>query len=259
MKEIQEHFSHIADQYKNLRTSDLEPVLYISKQFDGLPSIQAADIGCGTGRYDLLLFQHLRDKLYLHCVDNNKEMLEQLNSYLKQNKIENFKATCCLARNLPFDDECLDSMLSFNAIHHFKIRDFLSEVLRILKDGGYLFVYTRTRTQNNRNIWGKFFPLWNEKERRLYEVDEFRDILREYPKLKIKKEVLFTYERASSLKSLLKQVRGHHYSTFCFYHEEEFKESLDQFIENIKENFQALNRITWYDENILYVIRKQKD
>jgi len=259
MKAIQEHFSEIASEYSMLRIIDLEPILYISKQFNGLPKIQAADVGCGTGRYDLLLFQHLGDRLYLHCIDINKEMLEQLNSYLTQNKIKNFKTERCLAQSLPFDDECLDCILSFNAIHHFKIRDFLSEASRILRHSGYLFIYTRTRTQNSRNIWGKFFPLWNEREKRLYEVDEFRDILREFPKLEIKKTVFFSYKRASSLNRVVKQARGHHYSTFCFYNEDEYRKSLDQFIESLQLNFQDSNHITWHDENILYVIKKQVD
>jgi len=256
MKNIHEHFSEIASKYRDLRVLDLEPVLYICRQFNGMSKIQGLDVGCGTGRYDLLLFQNLGERLYLHCIDNNEGMLNQLIHYLQEKKVKNFETKCCLARSLPFEDKSLDCVFSFNAIHHLEILDFLSEVSRILRRSGFLFIYTRTPAQNSRNIWGRFFPLFNEKEKRLYEEDEFKNILEEIPALKLKKIVHFIYDRASGLDRLLKQARGHHYSTFCFYDDDEFEECLIQFVENIIENFQDLNNLTWNEENILYCIEK---
>lgn len=257
MKDIHEHFSRVASEYRNLRVVEFEPVLYISKQFDGMPKIQGLDVGCGTGRYDLLLFQNLGERLYLHCIDSNEGMLNQLIHHLQENKVKNFETKCCFARSLPFEDKSLDCVLSFNAIHHFKILDFLSEVSRILRRSGFLFIYTRTPAQNSINIWGRFFPLFNEKEKRLYEEDELKNILEEIPALELKKIVHFTYDRASGLDWLLKQARGHHYSTFCFYDEDEFEQCLIQFEKNIKENFQDLSNITWNDEKILYCTEKR--
>jgi len=63
MIDIQRHFSKIANQYKSLRIIDLEPVLYIRHQLDGLQKIQAADVGCGIGIYDIELFRHLGERL----------------------------------------------------------------------------------------------------------------------------------------------------------------------------------------------------
>jgi ubiquinone/menaquinone biosynthesis C-methylase UbiE len=257
MIDIQRHFSKIANQYKSLRIIDLEPVLYIRHQLDGLQKIQAADVGCGAGRYDLLLFQYIGDRLYLYCLDNNKEMLGQIKNYLIQNKIKNFKVELCSAGSLPFLNESLDCIFSFNAIHHFKIRDFLNEVSRILKSSGSLFIYTRSRTQNIRNIWGKYFPLFSEKETRLYEPDEFREILKEIPELEIRNIEFFNYKRVADLDLLVRRAQNHHYSTFCLYNEDEFRKSLNQFIENLQHNFQDLNHITWHDENILYIIKNQ--
>ena len=256
MKDINEHFSEIADEYRNLRILDLEPILYISRQLNGMSSILGADIGCGTGRYDLLLLQNIGDKLFLHCVDNNKEMLDQLCKYLTPSEIRKFEVNCCAARNLPFEDESLDCIFSFNAVHHFNVHGFFGEASRILKNGGQLFVYTRTPTQNSRNIWGRLFPLFNEKETRLYEEYEVKETLREIPRFEMKKIVYFTHKRTSDLSWLRFQARNHHYSTFCFYSEEEFKESMEQFTENLHGDFQDLNNITWNDENILYCIKK---
>ena len=49
-------------------------------------------------------------------------------------------------------------------------RIFLQEASKTLKDGGYVFVYTRLKSQNARNIWGCFFPKFTEKEKRLYDL-----------------------------------------------------------------------------------------
>ncbi len=47
-----------------------------------------------------------------------------------------------------------------------------------------------------------------------------------------------------------------HYSTFALYDKETFDESLETFQQNIKDNFEDLEQITWHDENILLEIRK---
>jgi hypothetical protein len=52
----------------------------------------------------------------------------------------------------------LDAMVTFNAIHHFILSDFLGETSRVLQDNGHLFICTRLRSQNERDIWGRFFP-----------------------------------------------------------------------------------------------------
>ncbi len=53
------HFSRIAHKYRDVRTTDLEPVLLIKKKLQKLTEIIAADVGCGAGRYDIKLFDHL--------------------------------------------------------------------------------------------------------------------------------------------------------------------------------------------------------
>ncbi|MCH8191935.1 MAG: methyltransferase domain-containing protein, partial [Chloroflexi bacterium] len=59
---------------------------------------------------------------------------------------------------LPIRAETLDCVLTFNAIHDFPLPGFLQESHRVLKDGGYLFIYTRSRSQNQRTVWGRHFP-----------------------------------------------------------------------------------------------------
>lgn len=56
MKSIHHHFLKIAHQYRDLRTTDLEPILFIKNKLHKHSKILAADVGCGDGRYDLKLF-----------------------------------------------------------------------------------------------------------------------------------------------------------------------------------------------------------
>ncbi len=99
--------------------------------------------------------------------------------------------------------------------------------------------------------------MWVDKEKRLYEVEEFKQILNKFSELEIKKEVVFIYKRSSTLKRIIQLAINHHYSTFCFYNPDEFKTCMGRFIKNLKQEFPDFDHITWQDENILYVINKQ--
>jgi len=256
MRKIYHHFTKIAHQYRDLRTTDIEPIVYVKKKLKNLSEIMAADVGCGAGRYNLELFEHLGKRLYLYCIDTNENMLKQLSSYLKSHDIKKFQTMKAFARKLPLSDNSLDSIFTFNAVHHFKMSGFFNEVSRILKKGGYLFIYTRLRSQNKRNIWGKYFPFFNQKETRLYELNELKEILKNSSQLKIESMQFFKYKRISTLSRLISLAKNQHYSTFFLYTNKEFKQALERFEQNIKHHFEDLKNITWFDENVLLVVGK---
>ena len=77
-----DHFSRVSASYRELRTSDKDPIICISESLKNLHALKAADVGCGAGRYDLLLFQNL-NKLHLTCIDINDSMLQEASNYLK--------------------------------------------------------------------------------------------------------------------------------------------------------------------------------
>lgn len=257
MERIHHHFSRIAQEYEDLRTTDLEPILCINKKLQNFGKIEAADVGCGVGRYDMKLFHHLRKKLYLTCIDYNKSMLNELTKKLNKHRIKNFKPINASAMALPLAANSFDAIVTFNAIHHFNFLDFLREISRVLRDNGYLFIYTRLRSQNRKNIWGRFFPEFHEKENRLYELGEFKEMLKKKPFLLIESIEYFKYRRLTKLEWLITQAKHHHYSTFYLYDKEEFKEALKKFQENISHHFKNLNDIIWNDENIMLIIRKK--
>ena len=257
LENVQSHFSRLAPKYRGLRITDLDPILSIKTRLEGFPSrIIAADIGCGDGRYDLELFRHLGERLFLYCVDSNRQMLKEVDGYLSRHGISDFKIKQSLDRQLPFEDASLDCLFTFNAIHHFTLPRFFKETERVLKDEGRLFVYTRLRSQNTRSIWGRHFPLFHQMETRLFEFVELRDLLRTVPNLELEETEYFRYEREAGLSRLIERAQNHHYSTFSLYSRSEFERCCEEFEKNLRSCFSDLKNIRWSDQNILLVVRK---
>lgn len=256
-RSAQKYYSEIAHIYRDLRKTDSEPILYIKSMLGKLPSITAADVGAGAGRYAKLLFDYLgNEKLYLHCIDTNEFMLASLEEHLRQNKIYNFKTSIAKAEELPFKKEELDAIFCFNSIEYFKIDQFFRECIRVLKNQGLVFVYTKTRQHNTINVWGKYFPLFRKKESRLYEVDEFYYEVGKFRELELVETREFTFERENTLDELLDRAATKHYSTFTLYEKGEFEYALKKFKDNIKKNFEDTDHIKWTDKKIMYVLRK---
>lgn len=248
------HFSRLATDYNEMRLTDLESVLFIKEQLKNLSGIDAADIGCGAGRYDLLFFQHLNN-LHLTCIDINKSMLEETALHLKSNGIINFKLIQSGADDIPLGDESMDVIFTFNAVHHFNFQQFLKNAARIIKQTGFIFIYTRLQSQNATNIWGRYFPLFLEKEKRLFNLEKMKEMIQPVGSLTIDAVKDFQYRRSTTLEELLTRVKSRHYSTFSLYSEDELKESLREFEKKITHGFRDPGNIQWVDENIMLVLR----
>ena len=256
---MQEHFSQISWAYRDARTTDVEPILVIIDQLGSTPKIVAADIGCGTGRYDELLFRFLGERLFLHCADVNAEMLGELDTYLTDLGIKDFETHEAFARDLPFATGSLDCIFTFNACHHFDLSGFVTEAHRALKPGGRLFMYTRTRTQNARSVWGVHFPSFSEKETRLYTDDEVGGCVSRTRGMKLTGLRTFRYYREQSLDHLVDLARTRHYSTFVLYGDAEFEIALDRFARNVEAGYDDPEKVTWHDENTMYVITRARE
>jgi ubiquinone/menaquinone biosynthesis C-methylase UbiE len=246
------HFSHVASVYRQIRTTDVEPIAFISETLKGLPEVKAADVACGAGRYDFLLFQHLNN-LHLTCIDINERMLEQVSDYLTSHGITNINTIKADGKDIPLEDNSMDCIFTFNAIHHFDFVKFIEKSSEIIKEDGSIFIYTRLRSQNARSIWGQYFPLFSETETRLYELDEMKQWIQSVDSLKLETAKPFKHERNATMEQLLERVKKSHYSTFCLYEEDELNEALKTFQENIRRQFKDTTKIKWFDENILLI------
>lgn len=252
-EKMYKHFSEIAPAYRYVRITDLEPIQIIGQKLNDLTTVTAVDVGCGDGRYSLLLFEYLNN-LNLTCIDSNEQMLKQASSYLKGNGINNFIAMKANADDLPLKCAPIDSIFSFNAVHHFNFQRFVERAATITKEGGLIFIYTRLTSQNSRNIWGRYFPLFSEKENRLYEIDEVKKIVDSTRCVGIESIKNFQFKRTATLECLVKKAKTRHYSTFSLYEEDELEEALKTFKKNICRHFLDEDKIEWVDGNILFIL-----
>ncbi len=222
---MHEHFSELSASYNELRTTDIEPALYVCERLQDEGEIRAADIGCGAGRYDLFLLQHLPG-LHLTCADINGAMVEETARYLKSHGQGNFVAQRIDASDLRLPDGTLDCIVTFNAIHHFDPVPFLGQAAQAVKNSGLVFVYTRLKSQNARSIWGRFFPGFPEKETRLYDLSDVESWADRLDGLNLETIEFFRFERVAPLNRLLDQAAGKHYSTFSLYSADELRKAL---------------------------------
>ena len=244
------HFAKVAAHYRDLRTTDDAPILHIRDQLGGRSAVAAADVGCGAGRYDLLLFQHLNN-LGLTCIDLSGEMLAQLTRHLDQNGIRDFETVMAGVDQMTLADQSLDCVFTFNAIHHFDFRLFLSKAGRAIKKDGQVFIYTRTQEQNAASVWGRLFPGFSQKETRLYRLDEMENWIGSATGLRLIEAKTFHFTRTSSLERLVEQARNRHYSTFALYGEAEFERACQLFEGAVRSEFDDPAAVTWLDQNIM--------
>ena len=249
---MSDHFSRVAGRYRELRTTDEEPIHFVREAMAGRSAIRAADIGCGDGRYDTLLFRDLPN-LHLTCVDVNPEMLAQLSRYLGGLGIRDFETVAAAIEDLDLGRDSLDCVVSFNAVHHFDFPTFLGVAGRAIRADGQVFVYTRTPSQNAGSVWGRHFPDFCEKETRLYGLEQMEGWIATAG-LKLIAAQTFRFARAAPLGHLLEQAQGRHYSTFSLYAEPEFDQACRTFASNIRSHFADPDKVEWYDENVMLQI-----
>jgi len=250
-------YSSIAHIFRSLRVTDSAPVLYIKDDLGNYEKINAADVGAGAGRYAKLLFDHLgHEKLSLNCFDTNEFMLKSLSDYMEDNNYTNFITKIATAEEMPIDDGVLDCIFSFNSIHHFNFYKFFNEAIRTLKTGGKIYIYSRTRKQNEESIWGKYFPLFRKKESRLFEPEEFEFKLGTVSGLELMETKIFSFDRDNTIKELVERASSRHYSAFFLYEQDEFDYALNKFETNLSENYSDPESIKWLDEKILYIVQK---
>jgi ubiquinone/menaquinone biosynthesis C-methylase UbiE len=254
MKTMEEHFLAVAEKYNDIRTTDHEPIEYIRDLLSEYEACAAVDVGCGPGRYALLLLQML-PQLHLICLDQNSKMIAETTRLLLGANIDRFKAVIADAAELPLDSNSVDVVFVFNAVHHFIMPAFLRQARRVLKADGTIVIYTRLPSQNETSIWGKHFPDFSTVERRLYSLDNIEAVMRSVPGLALDTIKLFRFNRMSSLEGLIEKARAGHYSTFGLYTKERLEECIAEFRENVMRNYSDLNQIGWTDGNVLLIAK----
>ncbi|XP_019382069.1 PREDICTED: probable tRNA methyltransferase 9-like protein [Gavialis gangeticus] len=118
------------------------------------PGSLIADIGCGTGKY-----LTVNSQVYnLGC--------DYCGPLVEISKKKDCEVLVCDNLNLPFRDQCFNTIISIGVIHHFSTKQrrikAIKEMARVLMPGGQMMIYVWAMEQKNRRFEKQdVFVPWN--------------------------------------------------------------------------------------------------
>ncbi len=246
-----EHFKEIADSYDDLREFNQGLMKIMEDELNGESRI--LNLAAGTGRYCNELSRYHDFPLF--SLDLSPDMLKAGKKATIEQGVKNFFILSDVCK-LPFRSSAFSGVMIFNAIHHFHLRTCITEAKKVLEKDGRVFIYTRLKNQNERSVWGRHFPKFNEKEDRLYDLEDFEEAVDSIDGIAIDGITLIKDERRADVQELLDKAQNKHFSTFSLYKTKELKKAVKAFKDNLQLNYQNYPEIAYRQENILIVLRK---
>ena len=244
------HFRHVSGRYDAVRTfhgSIVERTVEALRPLER--PITLVDVGVGTGRYLIPILRCLEQMVpgSVRAIGADAE-LAMLKTFAGRTE-SGLAVVVADGNRLPLKGSTVDAFLCFNAIHHFRLRSFLADAARVLVPGGRLLLYTRTPEQNRHTIWGRLFPLFTEKESRLYSAEEIRASLELDGRFQLVELAAVRHVEHASAGRLLDQARFRHYSTFDLYTPEELQRALEVFRHRLEADLEEDGTIEFTHEN----------
>jgi len=160
------------------------------------------DIGCGTGHIAEML---AKGKWY--GVDISKKSVDFARKFYKKTVFGD------ITKKIPFEDNMFDYVLSFSTLHHvpFKLKETLSEVRRVLKNGGKIIAIEH----DDRNLVSRFshgsflrvVPCTNE---RALNIKKLEKILKElgFIEIEFKPIHIKAYQQGVLNNKIIRLIRG---------------------------------------------------
>jgi SAM-dependent methyltransferase len=109
------------------------------------------DLGCGTGRHVVYLAHH---GFSVYGLDNSPKAIKMTAEWLAQESLRADLQIQEMTETFPYEDRFFDAIVSIQVIHHAdtaSIKQIISEIERVLKPGGLLFVTVpKQRNQGKR-------------------------------------------------------------------------------------------------------------
>ena len=103
------------------------------------------DLGCGAGGDVVYL---AKQGFEVYGIDVAKEAVRVAKESLKENRLKANLEVGSIYKELPYDDDFFDAVISIRVIHHAGIKDIqrlITEIKRISKPGGLIFVTVRKK------------------------------------------------------------------------------------------------------------------
>ncbi len=117
--------------------SDIERFVTLVRNSEGS---RILDLGCGTGRHTIFL---ARLGFNVYGFDASPKALSMTQEFLNNEGLEVTLCEHLMETPFPYDDNFFDAVISIQVIHHNLMKDIrrtISEIERVLKPGGIIFV-----------------------------------------------------------------------------------------------------------------------
>lgn len=134
----QKFFDSIDGRFRKLKEPGGGPEAILRAFGNLLGFSHAVDIGCGEGDIAIILSGGCQK---VTAIDQSKRMIEQLQSRMRDENIDNIEPREGDMEHLPLESNCADLVLMSQVLHHAPSpEEAVKEAARILKPGGRLLV-----------------------------------------------------------------------------------------------------------------------
>jgi len=133
-----------------------EDISHIVNLFNSNNVKTILDLGCGSGRYIELLS---KAGFNTHGIDLSKEAVRIANNTLKDKNLNAKLVVGSMHKKLPYHDNFFDAAISIRSYHHGtlnEIRYGITELERILKSGGLIYITFRRKVSKIRRLPHKY-------------------------------------------------------------------------------------------------------
>jgi ubiquinone/menaquinone biosynthesis C-methylase UbiE len=168
-----------ADSFEKFRSQETETsaalIRTVLRYAPSSPLARIIDIGCGPGRYALLLASATEAQIF--ATDLSPAMVQKGR---EKDHVREVSWSLSDACQLPFSDQSFDVVLLFLVLHVVKdTTKALEEAYRILRPGGHCFILTHSFSQLDRQTVFRFFPEARKlNKRRMVSLTKLKGLLR---------------------------------------------------------------------------------
>lgn len=153
---------HIRNQWDKLYRNEKESQP-IQKDIPGLVNVfkkynvnRILDLGCGSGRHTIYLVGEGFD---VYGFDISEQAINKTRSSLQAKGLNAHLFVGSMYEQLPFEDNFFDAVICIRVLHHGtidNIRGAISEIERVLKPGGFVYVTVRKRISKEKRLRHKY-------------------------------------------------------------------------------------------------------